>query len=65
MRMKTSSIALVALLVAALPLAACDESEQGRILRYEPGKYQGKPDTPLTEEQREALRHRMSGQSGS
>jgi len=63
---KVNSLLTMALLFAAgLTLAACDESEQGRILKYEPGKYQGQPDTQLTSEQRDALRRRMAGQSGS
>ena len=47
-----------------LTLAACDEAEQGRILRYEKGTYLGQEDTGLTEQQREALRSRTSLQSG-
>ena len=63
---KPTSLLTVALLFAAgLTLAACDESEQGRVRNYEPGKYQGQADTQLTSEQRDALRRRMAGQSGS
>jgi len=63
---KPSLLLTVALLfVAGMTLAACDESEQGRITKYEPGKYQGQTDTQLTSEQRDALRRRMAGQSGS
>ena len=47
-----------------LTLAACDEAEQGRILRYEKGTYLGQEDTGLTEQQREALRSRTSLQGG-
>ena len=47
-----------------LALAACDESEQGRVLRYEKGTYLGKPDSQLTEQQREELRSRAALQGG-
>lgn len=47
-----------------LALAACDESEQGRILRYEKGTYLGKADSELSEEQRDELRQRALRQSG-
>ncbi len=65
MRKRTSLFPIALLFVAGLTLAACDESEQGRIRNYEPGKYQGQADTQLTSEQRDALRRRMAGQSGS
>jgi len=45
-------------------LAGCDESEQGRILRYEKGTYLGQEDTKLTDEQRQELRARTSLQGG-
>lgn len=48
-----------------LALAACDESEQGRILRYEKGTYLGKADSELSEEQRDELRQRARRQAGS
>ncbi len=47
-----------------MALAACDESEQGRVLRYEKGTYLGKPDSQLTEQQREELRSRAALQGG-
>jgi len=47
-----------------LALAACDESEQGRILRYEKGTYLGKTDSELSDEQRDELRSRAMMQSG-
>ena len=65
MRRANFLLTLALLFIAGLTLAACDESEQGRVLSYEPGKYQGQSDTQLTSEQREALRRRMAGQSGS
>lgn len=57
-------IPLVAGAGLALALTACDESEQGRILHYEKGTYMGKPDSQLTEEQRDELRARTSLQGG-
>ena len=53
-----------ALLLAGL-VAACDEAEQNRPLRYEKGTYQGPEDTSLTEEQRNELRARGRLQSGN
>lgn len=47
-----------------LGLAACDESEQGRILYYEKGTYQGQTDDGLTDAQREELRSRTLLQGG-
>ena len=48
-----------------LGLAACDEAEQGRILRYEKGVYLGPTDTQISEETREALRARAKLQGDS
>ena len=47
-----------------LGLAACDESEQGRVLYYEKGTYQGQADDGLTDAQREELRSRTLLQGG-
>ena len=47
-----------------LALAACDEAEQGRVLRYEKGTYLGQEDTGLTEQQRNELRARATLQGG-
>lgn len=47
-----------------LALAACDQSEQGRVLRYEKGTYLGKADSKLSDEQRDELRSRAMMQSG-
>ena len=47
-------------LVLVLGLAACDQDEQGRILRYEKGTYLGPTDTELSEETRDALRARTA-----
>ena len=51
--------------VLGLALTACRAEEQGRILRYEPGVYKGKPDTQLSEAQVRALRERSLQQSGA
>lgn len=47
-----------------LSLAACDESEQGRVLLYEKGTYLGQSDSELTDQQRQELRARAMLQSG-
>ena len=65
MQTRTPLITFALLLAAGLTLAACDPNEQDRVRNYEPGVYKGQADTQLTEQQREALRRRMSGQSGS
>ena len=53
-------IPLAAGAALVLGLAACDEDEQGRILRYEKGTYLGPTDTEISEETREALRARTA-----
>ena len=57
-------ITIVAGAGLVLALAACDESEQGRILHYEKGTYLGQSDSELTEQQREELRARARLQGG-
>lgn len=57
-------IPVVAGLGLVLALSACDEAEQGRILRYEKGTYLGPSDSELTEEQRQELRARAAMQGG-
>ncbi len=47
-----------------LALSGCDESEQGRILRYEKGTYLGQEDNSLSDAQREELRARTNLQGG-
>ncbi len=64
MRKKTSAVCIAAL-AAALLLGACDESEQDRMLRYEKGTYLGQPDTDLTAEQLDDLRHRAKLQGAN
>ncbi|MFQ5773286.1 MAG: hypothetical protein ACE5GS_02100 [Kiloniellaceae bacterium] len=51
-------------LLTGLMMTACDESEQGRVLRYEKGTYLGPKDQPLTEDVREDLRQRTRLQRG-
>ena len=57
-------IPVVAVAGLVLGLAACDDSEQGRILRYEKGTYLGQSDSELTDAQRQELRARTSLQGG-
>ena len=47
-----------------LSLVACDQAEQGRILRYEKGTYLGQKDTKLPAETEDALRARAAMQRG-
>ena len=57
---------LLALAMAAvLVLGACREEEQNRTLNLDKGAYQGAVDTPLADEQRQALRQRARNQRGS
>ncbi|MEQ8226877.1 MAG: hypothetical protein RIA64_02235 [Rhodospirillales bacterium] len=50
--------------IAAIALTACRGEEQGRMIRYEPGVYKGKPDTELSAAQLEELRNRTRNQVG-
>lgn len=52
------------MVAAAIGLAACDEAEQDRILRYEKGTYLGVPDEPLDNETLDDLRFRARLQAG-
>ncbi|MFQ5468092.1 MAG: hypothetical protein ACE5DS_08145 [Kiloniellaceae bacterium] len=52
------------MLAVSLVLSACDEAEQGRILRYEKGVYLGQKDPPLSDQDREILRQRTWLQRG-
>ena len=65
MRVGNWVIGVFALSVAGAALAACDENEQGRILRYEKGTYLGPEDPSLTQEQLDSLRYRAKLQGGS
>ncbi len=64
MRSRRALIALTAALAASLLVAACDEAEQGRTLRYEKGTYLGPKDKALSDEQQADLRARTHMQSG-
>lgn len=64
MRLKSSTLAILALISGGFLLAGCDEAEQGRILQYQKGTYLGKPDSPLSEEDREELAQRARMQQG-
>jgi hypothetical protein len=58
MRSRSSLFALSLAFAASLSLAACDEAEQGRILKYEKGTYLGPKDQTLTSDQQAELRAR-------
>jgi len=64
MRNRRALIALSAVFVASLLVAACDEAEQGRTLRYEKGAYLGPKDKALSDEQQADLRARTHMQKG-
>jgi len=55
---------LAILLGASFSLGACRDQEQDRFTIYEPGVYQGQPDTQLSEAQMTALRNRATMQMG-
>jgi hypothetical protein len=55
-------VTAVALFAVAIGLAACEEDEQDRVLRYEPGTYLGEEDTPLSDEKVNNLRQRAANQ---
>ena len=63
--MRATWAVVYSLLVVALALAGCRESEQGRVLLFEKGSYLGKPDTAISEEARRALRQRSELQRGT
>lgn len=50
---------------AGFLVTACDEAEQGRVLRYEKGTYLGQPDSELSTDQLDELRQRATLQGGS
>ncbi len=64
MRSRRALITLSVAFAASLLVAACDEAEQGRILRYEKGTYLGPKDTTLPDEQQADLRARTHMQKG-
>ncbi len=64
MRAKRTLLVIATVLAAGLVLSACDEGEQGRVLRYQKGTYQGPVDQALSAEQQAALRARSRMQEG-
>ncbi len=58
MQTKRFLIMLTTVFVAGVMLSACDEAEQGRILRYEKGSYLGPKDQELSSQQQADLRAR-------
>jgi hypothetical protein len=57
------TILLVGGVVAAsLALGACRENEQGRPLKYDKGRYSGKPDTELSAAARRGIHDRVRHQ---
>jgi len=64
MRAKRTLLVLATVLAAGLVLSACDEGEQGRVLRYQKGTYLGPVDQALSAEQQAALRARSRMQEG-
>ena len=58
-----TAAAVVCLSVAVL--GGCRSEEQGRIMKYQPGVYKGKPDQQLSQDQARSLRERTLMQSGS
>ena len=64
--MRTNTLVLpIVVLAAGLLLAACDESEQDRVTRYEKGVYLGAPVTELSADQVEALRRQATRQGAN
>ncbi|MFC4351560.1 hypothetical protein ACFOW6_08410 [Fodinicurvata halophila] len=52
-------LTLPAAFLALSVLSACDPDEQDRILYHEPGTYQGKSDSELSQEQVRELQSRV------
>ena len=64
-RKANSAVAAAILLCAGLTLSACDEDEQGRVLRYDKGTYLGEADKPLDQNTLDELRNRARNQEGA
>lgn len=64
MQTKRFLLVLSTVFVTGLVLSACDEAEQGRILRYEKGTYLGPKDQALSNQQQADLRARSRLQEG-
>ena len=65
MSRQARALTLAPLFAVAVLLSACDEDEQGRVLRYEKGTYLGPQDQELDQETLDALRQRARRQSGN
>lgn len=63
--MTRKTIALSAVLVAAVALTACRGEEQGRVTMYKKGQYIGQKDDTLSEAQMAVLRERAAEQAGT
>jgi len=63
--MTRKTVALVAVLVAAVALTACRGEEQGRVTMYKKGQYLGQKDDTLADAQVSVLRERAAYQAGS
>lgn len=63
--MVRKSIAVVAVLIAAVALSACRGEEQGRVTLYKKGQYLGQKDDILSDEQVAVLRERAANQAGT
>ena len=57
-------VAVGALLGVAVVVAACNPTEQGRVLDYQKGVYLGKKEAPLSEATLKTLRARTAHQAG-
>jgi hypothetical protein len=55
----------LAVIFAGFLVSACDEAEQGRVLRYEKGTYLGPPDSQLSAGQVNELRQRAKRQGAN
>ncbi|HAE00088.1 MAG TPA: hypothetical protein DCL95_02445 [Rhodospirillaceae bacterium] len=53
-------VLLVACAAILIGLTGCRESEQDRIIDFDPGVYKGKEDTPLSQETLDELRRRAA-----
>ncbi len=62
MTRKNTIYALLGLVLVAGLTTGCREEEQDRVLLLEPGVYQGKEDSPLSEATEEELRQRARNQ---
>lgn len=63
--MTRKTVALFAVLAAAVALTACRGEEQGRVTMYKKGQYMGQKDDTLNDAQVAILRARAAQQSGT